>query len=263
MKERLIRACVCGYAMTEIQLTVAGEVAKEEIAGYCLHCGIAYPPRIYQGGNEKTYCSDKCARRAYETRYRQRHPEMETKYKKAWYERNKERLKEERRLKSVARKCITCGGSMPFGERRRLYCSNKCERVAYDKRTKKPYCKVCGKKRPQNRTMYCSHKCQLQNARKRAKQLKHNALSKLANGGSVECVLCGCPYEEGLSIGHFNGDGAKHRREIGKHSSLMHKWILKTPLEEVLAHVQIECIYCNLVQYFTDEYPPHRRPKWK
>jgi hypothetical protein len=125
------------------------------------------------------------------------------------------------------------------------------------------------------RKTYCSDECKKEIARIYAKKyhtkgpqstllLKPKALTKLANGGPVECVICGCPYIEGLTIGHFNGDGKTHRKKIGKHTRDVYRWIIKTPIEEVLLKVQIECIYCNLIHRFTrGSYPAlDRRPKW-
>ena len=135
-----------------------------------------------------------------------------------------------------------------LGSSRRKYCSRSCrDRVAYLKLSPEKM----------------AHRSEVYHNRRKKRKLR--ALSKIANGGPIQCAVCGCPYEEALHIGHINHDGAKHKRENRKafRSRFIHKWTLVTPLKEVLERVRIECVYCNFVQMYTGEYPPiDRRPRW-
>lgn len=124
-------------------------------------------------------------------------------------------------------------------------------------------CKYCGidiSHKHQYAT-YCSRGCLKSAAKQRRKQETHTVFERLANGSPIQCAICGCPHEEALTIGHFNGNGKAHRKQIGKHN--VKKWILTMPIEEVLAQVRIECVYCNFVQQYTGGYPsPDKRPRW-
>jgi len=96
---------------------------------------------------------------------------------------------------------------------------------------------------------------------------KRRALKRLANGTDYSCAICGCPHEEAFTIGHFNGDGVVHRKSInpksGSSNVVIVTWIITAPIEEVLAKVRIECIYCNFYHARNGEYPPiNKRPKW-
>lgn len=131
-------------------------------------------------------------------------------------------------------------------QHRRKYCSRNC-------RDRVSYLRISPKKMENRSKVYHD----------RRKKRKLKALSKLANGGPVQCAICGCPYEEGLHVGHINHDGAEHRKEHGNRSRYIHKWILATPLKEVLERVRIECVYCNFIQNYTGKYPSvDRRPRW-
>jgi len=96
--------------------------------------------------------------------------------------------------------------------------------------------------------------------KERRKKRLMNAFIKLANGKPIQCTICGCPHIEALNFGHYNSDGAKHRREIGSNIA---PWILNTPIKEVLSRIQIECIYCNSYHAYNGYYPPPKKqPKW-
>lgn len=89
---------------------------------------------------------------------------------------------------------------------------------------------------------------------------RYKAILKLANGSEPACAICGCPHAEILHIGHPKHRGGRwHRKAKGS----MPVWVLKTPIEEVLAEVQLECPYCNNWHNKYKEYPPeHKQPKW-
>lgn len=97
------------------------------------------------------------------------------------------------------------------------------------------------------------------------RQRRIKALKKIADENYV-CAHCGCPYEEVFTVGHFNGDGATHAKELGGRrtdSSRVIQWILKTPIEEVKKRVRLECVYCNYYHYYNGVYPPKDKlPKW-
>ena len=91
------------------------------------------------------------------------------------------------------------------------------------------------------------------------------AIKKLGNGSSPCCAVCGCPHIETLQFGHPNVDGKTHRKSFGnyKDSHGVVSWILKTPIDEVLERVRLECPYCNAYHQKFKEYPPEeKRPKW-
>lgn len=91
------------------------------------------------------------------------------------------------------------------------------------------------------------------------------ALKKLANGSKSCCVVCACPHLEILQFGHPQSDGKNHRASFGnyKDSHGVVSWILKTPIDDVLKRVQLECPYCNAWHQKFKEYPQaSKRPRW-
>ena len=90
---------------------------------------------------------------------------------------------------------------------------------------------------------------------------KHRAYVKLANGGEMKCVICGCPHEEAFTFAHINGDGKEHREKL---TTSIFNWINKTSIGEVSSKIQIECLYCNMYHAWNGHYPPvDQIPKWK
>ena len=95
------------------------------------------------------------------------------------------------------------------------------------------------------------------------------AIRKLANGKEPACAICGCPHAKILHIGHpEHRNGRWHRKELKKSNDSFARtvvgWILRTPIEEVLERVQLECPYCNLWHNKYGEYPPiEKQPKWE
>ena len=93
-------------------------------------------------------------------------------------------------------------------------------------------------------------------------------MEKIANGSLPECAICGCPHLKILDIGHPNHDGKEHRRVPdpvigGFRARSMVRWVLDTPIEEVLKRVQLECPYCNAWHNRFGDYPPlENRPTW-
>ena len=125
-------------------------------------------------------------------------------------------------------------------------------------------CIFCGEDLEAQNNIHACNKCSTMQSisRKTARATKKaRALFRLANGNAVTCAVCGCSHEEALTFGHPNGDGKTHRDKIGK---TIIDWVLKTPIEEALKKVRIECVYCNFVQQWTGKYPPpERQPNWK
>ena len=104
------------------------------------------------------------------------------------------------------------------------------------------------------------YKTKSEKQREKRKKQRMAALEKLANGKPVQCAICGCPHAEIMHIGHPQPRyGHYHRKMEGK----MVRWILRTPIEEVLKYVQLECPYCNSWHNKFKEYPPpEKRPQW-
>ena len=102
---------------------------------------------------------------------------------------------------------------------------------------------------------------QTKSQRIRAKN-RRLAILKIANGSEPVCAVCGCPHREALHIGHPEHRGGRfHRKEVGSRGVV--GWVLRTPIEEVLERVQLECPYCNAWHNRFKEYPPQeKRPKW-
>ena len=87
-----------------------------------------------------------------------------------------------------------------------------------------------------------------QKNRDRVNQLQREEYHQLVNdvidayGG--KCVCCGETRKEFLSIDHKNGNGNKHRREIGSHD--IYHWLKKNNYPEGF---QFLCFNCNMGKY--------------
>ena len=101
---------------------------------------------------------------------------------------------------------------------------------------------------------------QQEKQRRRRQTQRYRAIIKLAQGTEPKCAICGCPHAEILHIGHpDHRQGRWHRKAKGS----MVRWVLKTPILEVIEEVQLECPYCNNWHNKFKEYPPeHKRPIW-
>ncbi|MDP2754423.1 MAG: hypothetical protein Q8P40_08545 [Nitrospirota bacterium] len=97
------------------------------------------------------------------------------------------------------------------------------------KRTKE-YCKTPkGKQKKYEYNTRCKQK------------VKIEVLSRYSNG-TPRCSCCGESHEEFLSIDHINGDGAKHRRIIGRGGVKLYRWLKKNEFPE---GYRVLCMNCN------------------
>jgi hypothetical protein len=65
-------------------------------------------------------------------------------------------------------------------------------------------------------------------------------LEAFAIYGGVRCVCCGCEDEACLTLDHINGDGTKHRKEMG--NTTPYKWLKEHGWPKI---VQVMCFNCN------------------
>lgn len=96
-------------------------------------------------------------------------------------------------------------------------------------------CLYCG--RETNSKFRCAQ-CNIGYLKRMKKHRKQQRLIVLEHYGEV-CVCCGEKTYEFLEIDHINGDGAKHRREIG------HSIINDTIKRGFPKNLQILCANCN------------------
>ncbi|HUW17672.1 MAG TPA: hypothetical protein VMW16_00035 [Sedimentisphaerales bacterium] len=73
-----------------------------------------------------------------------------------------------------------------------------------------------------------------------------------AYGG--KCVCCGENNLMFLSIDHINGQGTRHRRQIGGSSNLLYRWLRKNNYPKGF---QVLCFNCNRGKYFNNGICPH------
>lgn len=144
-------------------------------------------------------------------------------------------------------------------------------RRQYERRVVEGLCRSCGVKsksrKPKPGMRLCNH-C-LKNSREyyyrdRKKNLSANQRyrEKLraevfeAYGGTV-CACCGDNHPEFMTIDHINGDGAAHRREIGKSTYKLLLWLKKSGFPPGF---RILCMNCNF-SYGMKGYCPHQKEK--
>jgi hypothetical protein len=79
----------------------------------------------------------------------------------------------------------------------------------------------------------------------KAKQTHINVRNKIFNHYSsdgIKCALCGITDCDVLSIDHINGDGGKHRKEIGRSGHSLYVWLIKQGFPE---GYRVLCLNCQ------------------
>ena len=77
------------------------------------------------------------------------------------------------------------------------------------------------------------------------RKLRLQVLAHYSNG-SMACLKCGETREPCLAIDHINGDGAKHRKEIGTGSAKFYGWLKRNGYPDGF---QVLCYNCNICKY--------------
>lgn len=86
-------------------------------------------------------------------------------------------------------------------------------------------------------------------------KLRLDVLCAYSPNGCPECTCCGETILEFLGLDHVNGDGASHRKEIGRHSISTYRWARNNGYPPVL---QVLCHNCNLAKGFYGSCPHTR-----
>jgi hypothetical protein len=73
-----------------------------------------------------------------------------------------------------------------------------------------------------------------------------------AYGGRCNCPGCHVVHAELLTVDHVNGDGAEHRRSLGKSTRDMYWWIVKNGFPD---DFQLLCGSCNMAKRDNDKCP--------
>lgn len=82
-------------------------------------------------------------------------------------------------------------------------------------------------------------------------KIKLNTLTHYGNG-KCACVKCGENRLACLSLDHIDGNGAEHRREIGRTAIALYFWLIKNDFPE---GYQTLCMNCQFVKkVFHNEY---------
>jgi len=82
-------------------------------------------------------------------------------------------------------------------------------------------------------------------AKRRAELERLRAAAITAYGGRCACPGCHVHHVELLTIDHMNGDGATHRRSLGKSSRDFYRWLEK---QNYPSGYQAFCGSCNLAK---------------
>lgn len=93
--------------------------------------------------------------------------------------------------------------------------------------------------------------------RERLRKIKLEVLTYYSKG-ELCCSCCGENSLEFLSIDHINGDGARHRKEIGvSGGSSFHQWLKRNNFPE---GYRVLCFNCNLARGLFG-YCPHEKER--
>jgi hypothetical protein len=147
--------------------------------------------------------------------------------------------------------------------------AREANRTQYERRIKLGLCRGCGskKRKPKKGYRLCS-KClkvklthyyrnrptKLSANKRYVQKLKTAAFN--AYGGPV-CLCCKEEHEEFLTIDHINGDGAEHRKEIGRSTYKLYLWLRNSGYPPGF---RVLCMNCNF-SYGMRGYCPHERER--
>jgi hypothetical protein len=109
---------------------------------------------------------------------------------------------------------------------------------------------VCGNQTSDAK--YCSD-CQ----QKKRRRTLLNKIITMQHYGGIKCSCPGCTETDinFLTIDHINGDGAKHRKEIGRSS--LYNWLISNHFPPGF---RVLCFNCNVGTYLCDGACPHTNP---
>lgn len=138
--------------------------------------------------------------------------------------------------------CVRCGTSVSY--QRYKICQDCRRNELAAKRAKyleHGLCKTCGKLPTRTPETTICHRCY--DRLKRNKKLRYQKLKRevFEHYGS-RCACCGEQQFEFLTIDHVNGDGAVHKRAIGRDSRKMYQWVKNNNYPDA---IQILCYNCN------------------
>lgn len=147
----------------------------------------------------------------------------------------------------------------------------KTQRKQYERRAVLGLCRGCGSteegRKPKDGERLCEHCKEKKRAyyhrnrevrkdynRKYRERLRDEVFN--AYGGAV-CSCCGETHREFLTIDHENGDGADHRREIGRSAHKLYLWLRNSGFP---SGFRVLCMNCNFA-YGMHGYCPHQKEK--
>jgi hypothetical protein len=87
-------------------------------------------------------------------------------------------------------------------------------------------------------------------------RLKLEVLSAYSPDGDPCCACCGEHWPIFLGIDHMNGQGAKHREEVGR-GAVLHRWLKNSGYPPGF---QVLCFNCNFAKHRKGQCPHHHRP---
>jgi hypothetical protein len=87
------------------------------------------------------------------------------------------------------------------------------------------------------------------------KKYRDGLRTKVIKHYGEKCACCGESHVEFLVIDHKNGDGASHRKLVGRRSHEMYRWAIKNGYPN---HLQLLCHNCNAAKQYYG-ICPHQR----
>lgn len=151
---------------------------------------------------------------------------------KRYYHKNKEKIKKYQRDYNKKNKCSK-------NNYKRLK-ENKTKYQEYKKQRRKYYYLNKEKMREKGKRFYEKNKEKiLKTAKKKRQELK----LKVFTHYGLKCACCSEEIYEFLTMEHKNNDGNEHRKEIGKGSKQLYKWLIKNNFPK---EFETLCFNCNI-----------------
>lgn len=123
----------------------------------------------------------------------------------------------------------------------------------YERIKKTGICINCRTKKARAKGVRCEacHELHKQYYKEQRKRLMAQVLDHYGNC----CACCGEIEPMFLTIDHINGGGNIHRRQIGKASVVLHRWLIKNDFPKGF---QVLCFNCNIGRSINFGICPHK-----
>ena len=170
-------------------------------------------------------------------------------------------------------RCVNCTLQPPLPDRTKCKKCSERTNAEYQKRKAgriaSQKCVKCSTRKPKRGCISCGHCIKRDFRNYKARQADYQRVREISFKakwkepvyqayGGYRCNCCGQEGEKFLTIDHVNNDGTEHRKEIGKSSWHLFKWLTRNNFPPGF---QVLCWNCNMGKRVNRGTCPHKGAK--